>query len=72
MTFDDEPQLLKEFGGALCVACAIAGRIVGRHLDEFGEESRLCLALTLEIRANIPVKAVVHGESDPGHRKSPS
>ena len=43
--FDREAERLKQLARARCMRRAVAGRIVARHLDEFGQESDLALEL---------------------------
>ena len=47
MTFDLEPQRLEKPGRALRMRLAIAGRIVGRDLDQLAEEAGLLVAIGL-------------------------
>jgi hypothetical protein len=70
MALDRETQPLEQLGRALGMAAAVARWIVGRHLDQLGQE--VCLRLLLAVEEGMNAfsgikhrEVSLHGESDP-------
>ena len=63
MPLDLKAEAFQERGDDFCGAVAIAGRIVGRNLDDLGEEARL--------RFGMLAHEVVDRALDRRHRVSP-
>ena len=60
MAFNFESEPFQELGGALGVGVAIAGRVVGGHLDELCEKGRLGRLMLTKDACNGFPRSVAH------------
>ena len=60
MALDGKSQTFQQRGGTFSDRSAIAGRVVGRNLDELGEKARLVRAFAQQVCVDRLHRAIVH------------